>query len=127
LPSDAENKEVEWMSSDEAVAEVSADGCITAKAEGTCVITCAAKDGSGVKGECEVTVQQADINGHAFVKIGGLKWATMNVGATTVAGSYATCYGDYYAWGETQPRYMTITRSGTGSASYRRMNICSSA
>ena len=122
LPSDAENKEVEWTSSDEAVAEVSADGCITAKAEGTCVITCAAKDGSGVKGECQVTVKQPSINGHEYVEIGGLKWATMNVGATTVAGSYETCYGDYYAWGETQPRYMTITRSGTNSASFTWRN-----
>ena len=118
LPSDADNKEVEWTSSDEAVAEVSADGCITAKAEGTCVITCAAKDGSGVKGECQVTVKQAGTNGHEYVEIGGLKWATMNVGATTVAGSYATCCGDYYAWGETQPRYASITRSGTGFASF---------
>lgn len=126
LPSDADNKEEEWTSSDEAVAEVSADGCITAKAEGTCVITCAAKDGSGVKGECQVTVQQSGINGHEYVEIRGLKWATMNVGATTVAGSYKTCYGDYYAWGETQPRYMTITRSGTNSASFTWRNGYSS-
>ncbi len=116
LPSDADNKEVEWTSSDEAVAEVSADGCITAKAEGTCVITCAAKDGSGVKGECQVTVKQSGTYGHEYVEIGGLKWATMNVGATTVAGSYETCFGDYYACGETQPRYMTITRSGTNAS-----------
>ena len=126
LPSDADNKEVEWTSSDEAVAEVSADGCITAKAEGTCVITCAAKDGSGVKGECQVTVQQTGINGHEYVEIGGLKWATMNVGATTVAGSYETCFGDYYAWGETQPRYMTITRPYSGSASFTWRNGYSS-
>ena len=118
LPSDADNKEVEWTSSDEAVAEVSADGCITAKAEGTCVITCAAKDGSGVKGECQVTVKQSGTNGHEYVEIGGLKWATMNVGATTVAGSYATCCGDYYAWGETQPRYASITRTGVNDASF---------
>ena len=126
LPSDADNKEVEWTSSDEAVAEVSADGCITAKAEGTCVITCAAKDGSGVKAECQVMVKQPSINGHEYVQIGGLKWATMNVGATTMAGSYETCFGDYFAWGETQPRYMTITRSGTNSASFTWRNGYSS-
>ena len=122
LPSDAENKEVEWTSSDEAVAEVSADGYITAKAEGTCTITATAKDGSGVKAECQVMVKQPSINGHEYVEIGGLKWATMNVGATTVAGSYATCYGDYYAWGETQPRYASITRSDSGSASFTWRN-----
>ena len=41
------------------------------------------------------------INGHEFVKIAGRKWATMNVGATTVADSWDTSYGDFYAWGET--------------------------
>ena len=30
----------------------------------------------------------------------GKKWANMNVGATTVDGSTATCYGTYFAWGE---------------------------
>jgi len=129
MPADAENKEVEWTSSDEAVAVVGDFfGTITvmAKGYGTCTITATAKDGSGVKGECQVTVQQSGINGHEYVEIGGLKWATMNVGATTVAGSYETCYGDYYAWGETQPRYMTITRSGTGSASFTWRNGYSS-
>lgn len=45
----------------------------------------------------------------AFVLIGGTKWATMNLGATTVAGSPATCYGDYYAWGDLAPRYNNIS------------------
>ena len=36
-----------------------------------------------------------------------LKWATKNLGATTVAGSGETCYGHYYAWGETKPYYAT--------------------
>ena len=129
LPSDAENKEVEWMSSDEAVAVVGDFfGTITvmAKGYGTCTITATAKDGSGVKGECQVTVKQSGINGHEYVEIGGLKWATMNVGATTVAGSYETCYGDYYAWGETQPRYASITRSAAGSASFSWKNGYSS-
>lgn len=34
---------------------------------------------------------------HDYVEIGGVKWATMNLGATAV-----TDYGKYYAWGETQ-------------------------
>ena len=128
-PADADNKEVEWTSSNEAVAVVGDFfGTITvmAKGYGSCTITATAKDGSGVKGECQVTVQQTDINGHEYVEIGGLKWATMNVGATTVAGSYETCYGDYYAWGETTPRYMTITRSDTNSASFTWRNGYSS-
>lgn len=45
------------------------------------------------------------INGHEFVLINGLKWATMNVGATTVAESKETAYGDFYAWGEVATYY----------------------
>ena len=41
-------------------------------------------------------------NGHDYVDLGlpsGTLWATCNVGATTPEG-----YGDYFAWGETQPK-----------------------
>lgn len=45
------------------------------------------------------------INGHEFVDLGnGLKWATINVGATSEVG-----VGDYYAWGETEPYYTTLS------------------
>ena len=37
---------------------------------------------------------ETTIHGHDYVEIGGKKWATMNVGATTVAGSPETAYGD---------------------------------
>ena len=35
--------------------------------------------------------------GHEYVEIGGLKWATMNIGA-----SQPSDYGLYFAWGDTQ-------------------------
>ncbi|MBR4963409.1 MAG: hypothetical protein IKY54_05855 [Muribaculaceae bacterium] len=39
-------------------------------------------------------------NGHEYVDLGlSVKWATCNVGATTPEG-----YGDYFAWGETEPK-----------------------
>lgn len=50
------------------------------------------------------------INGHEFVKIAGRKWATMNVGATTVADSWDTSYGDFYAWGETTTYYKSVEK-----------------
>ena len=121
LPADATNKALTWSSSNTAVATVSTSGKVTAVASGTCTVTATAKDGSGVKAECQVTVEQA-INGHEYVEIGGRKWATMNVGATTVAGSYETCYGDYYAWGETEPRYESITRTDSYAASFTWKN-----
>lgn len=42
------------------------------------------------------------INGHEYVDLGlpsGLKWATCNVGASSPED-----YGDYFAWGETNPK-----------------------
>lgn len=49
-----------------------------------------------------------NINGYEYVEIGGLKWAKMNVGATTVAGSPDTSYGKYYAWGEIDTYYKSF-------------------
>ena len=58
LPEDADNKTLAWESSNESVAMVSTGGIVTAIGEGSCVITCSAVDGSGVKAECQVTVTE---------------------------------------------------------------------
>ena len=54
-PSNADNKAVSWNSSNPAVVTVT-DGKVKAIAQGTAVVTVAAKDGSGVKTNCKVTV-----------------------------------------------------------------------
>lgn len=64
---------------------------------------------------------QGEINGHAYVEIDGRKWSTMNVGATTVADSPETAYGDYYTWGELETYYNSLTATGInfkGNAQY---------
>ncbi len=46
------------------------------------------------------------VDGHVYVDLGlpsGLLWATMNVGA-----SKPEEYGDYFAWGETEPYYSVV-------------------
>jgi len=109
-PSTAVQQSVEWSSSNTGVATVDAFGNVKAIKGGTATITCTANDGSGVKAECKVTVKEADA--HEYVDLGlSVKWATMNVGATEVAGSKKNshtgqldCYGEYYAWGETSPK-----------------------
>lgn len=53
--------------------------------------------------------EEGTYNGHKYVEIGGLKWATMNIGATTVAESMETAIGDYYAWGELDTYYSKRT------------------
>lgn len=59
---------------------------------------------------------------HEFVEIGGLKWATRNVGATSVAGSYETACGDYFVWSETEPRYASMTRTDANEVTFTWKN-----
>lgn len=56
-------------------------------------------------------------NGYTWVNMGlSVKWATMNVGATT-----PTDYGNYYAWGE------TATKSNYSNSTYKYCNGSSSS
>ena len=48
-------------------------------------------------------------NGHEYVEIGGLKWATMNIGATSPEEA-----GLYFAWGDTQGYTAKQVGSGEG-------------
>lgn len=79
-------------------------------------------DGDGV-----ITVADANailnkvlgcLDGHEYVEINGIKWAKMNVGATTEAGSYKTCYGNFFAWGETEPHYSSMTYTSATTATF---------
>jgi uncharacterized protein (TIGR02145 family) len=65
-------------------------------------------------------------NGHEYVEIGGLKWATMNIGA-----SQPSDYGLYFAWGDTQGYTAEQVGSGEGQkyfgwADYKHGNGTSS-
>ena len=57
LPKNATDSSVSYSSSNSSVAAVDSNGKVTAKAAGDAVITCTAKDGSGVKATCQVTVR----------------------------------------------------------------------
>ena len=46
---------------------------------------------------------------NSYVEIGGLKWATMNLGASSI-----TDYGLYFAWGDTQGYMASQVGSGEG-------------
>ena len=58
-PSNADNKSVQWSSSDADIASVDENGLVTAHKKGTAVITVSAKDGSGVTRSCNVTVKNS--------------------------------------------------------------------
>ena len=92
-PDDASIKNVTWESSNEDVLYVSKTGELLAKNLGTATVTVTAHN--GLSASCEVIVYL-----HDFVEMGdGLKWATCNVGADSPED-----YGDYFAWGETEPK-----------------------
>ena len=56
LPGDATNQEVIWSSSNASIATVSQTGKVIAVSAGTATVTATAKDGSGKKATCAVTV-----------------------------------------------------------------------
>ena len=64
LPVDADNKALEWKSSNESVAIVSGTGKVTAVDVGDATITATAKDGSGKLDTCAVHVTAKDTTVH---------------------------------------------------------------
>ena len=102
-PTNATNKSVTWSSSAESVATV-ADGTVTAVAAGTATITVTTVDGN-YTATCTVNVNST----HEYVDLGlpsGLLWATCNIGADSPEKP-----GDFFAWGETEPKSMTSSWS----------------
>lgn len=99
-PAEAVNRDITWTTSDASVATVN-DGVISAISKGKATITVMALDGSGVKAECELTVERDTANipvVHEYVDLGlpsGTKWATCNLGANAPEET-----GDYYMWGD---------------------------
>ena len=98
LPADATDKSVSWSSSSDAVATVDASGKVTAVSKGTATIKAEAKDGSGKYASCSVTVETPCPSGAVDLGL-SVYWGTTNIGA-----SKPEDYGDYYAWGETEPK-----------------------
>ena len=64
-------------------------------------------------GDCKVYLGDVKVYpptpSHEYVEIGGVKWATMNVGATGVTGT-----GLYFQWGDTSGYTATQVGSGSG-------------
>ena len=105
LPPNASNKRVTWSSSDESVATVSPGGVIKGVSKGIAIITVTTEDG-GKSASCRVSVVESEMPIPEAVDLGlpsGLKWASFNLGASKPEG-----YGDYYAWGETEPEYDSL-------------------
>ena len=111
---------VVWSSSDEDVATV-VSGFVTAVGEGTAIIAAAV---AGSTATCTVTVKSTSKYEAVDLSL-SVRWATMNIGA-----SAPEDYGDYFAWGETEPKviynWSTYTWCKGSSSTLTKYNTSSS-
>ena len=98
IPSNAQEKGLNWSSSDPSVATVDQNGKVIGVKVGSSIITVKTTDG-GYTATCSVTVSSPTPAGAVNLGL-SVKWATCNIGATKPEE-----YGDYYAWGETETYY----------------------
>ena len=104
LPDNAYDKSITWSSSDSAIASVDNSGKVTARASGTASIKATANDGSGVFAPCSVIVFAEKVDMGIKTSDGKtLYWSTRNLCESGFVNSPED-YGDYYAWGETEPK-----------------------
>lgn len=119
-PENASFKNLFWSSSDEAIATVSSSGVVIGIAEGQATITVSTAGGRSTD-TCKVTVKEHSSSEPVpeAVDMGlSVQWASFNLGATKPEE-----YGDYYAWGEIQPKtdYSPLTYLWyDGSSSYAK-------
>lgn len=89
-----------WTSSDNAIATVSSTGVVTAVAEGSANITAKTISG-GFTAACVINVGPM----LEYVDLGlSVMWSTCNLCESGLVSS-PEVFGDYYAWGETEPYY----------------------
>lgn len=66
-----------------------------AKADASNVYTKTQSDSNYIASHYDAII--GDANGHDYIEIGGVKWGTMNIGATNI-----TDYGLYFQWADTE-------------------------
>ena len=99
LPATANDKRIEWYSSDNSVATVSQEGVVKAIHEGSAEITVETVEGA-YKATCSVVVHHIETFISDYVDLGlSVKWATCNLGAAS-----PERYGNNYAWGEIESK-----------------------
>ena len=104
-PENATIKDYTWTSNNDRIVTVSSTGEVVATGVGNTYIYVLTLDGR-LYARCNVTVRQYDYSVAVpeMVALGlSVKWASFNLGATKPEE-----YGDYFAWGETQPYYTSL-------------------
>ena len=106
-PSNADNKEVTWKSSQENVVSVDTEGVLTAKAKGVAVVTVTTVDGAK-KADCIVNVEEAT---SANVAVTGIR---LNIGAIDMKpGNTTTLIATIFPADATNKTVVWSTSNGT--------------
>ena len=104
-PKKASNKAVVWKSSNKKVATVTSKGVVKAKKAGTVTITATAKDGSGKKATCKITVKNkvkpalAPVTVKSVKAIGMMQVQVELTGAKDLSSSDFKIYKRKYSFG----------------------------
>ncbi len=117
LPENAADPRVSWASSDETVATVDAEGQVVAVAPGTVTVTATARDGSGVSGSIEITVEEAPAIPVTEIRLSGR--ATMAEGESQrlhVEVLPADAGLAYVTWSSSDERIATVDSEGNVTA-----------
>ena len=113
-PADATSTAVTWKSSNTKVATVTSTGKVVGKGKGTATITCTAKDGSGVKAACKVTVKQPvtkiTLNKSSFSIVKGKTFALKATVAPAAANNRTV------TWKSSNTKVATVTSAGKVTA-----------
>lgn len=112
-PANATNKAVTWNSSNSNVATVSSSGLVTAKDEGSAVITCTANDGSGTKAQCSVVVSKIHATDISLSSSLTLTEGESKSLSYTITPSNAE---DAITWKSDNPAIASVTSSGLVNA-----------
>lgn len=126
-PADAKNKAVKWASSNNAVVTVDQSGKVTAKGNGTAVVTATAQDGSAKSGSVTVTVKQKahkvvlslkgqNLKNKAALKATYKKSYTFKATVTDAGGSKVTSGNEKITWKSSNKKIATVKSNGKVTA-----------
>lgn len=110
-PSNATNQNLTWSSSNTGVATVAADGTVTAKANGSAVITVATADGNKTAA-CTVNVVTPAAKVITTASASIVKGKTLSLSATMTPSDTT----DKITWSSSNPKVATVSTSGKVSA-----------